>query len=134
MSTAFGNTCLVLAALVSCIMFLPLFDAKPPRGNDEGATGYVIIIITFIQLIFLILLSMAAIAIARNGGFDWVSTQKYVQFILVSVGLLSAIITSAFSAMAKLNSGVRAASVTVVFQNCARYYSVYFNCFRLYPA
>lgn len=105
MTNLFGNICLALAALTNGILLLPFFVIKAPRGNDEGATGYVLILALFLHIVFLCLMAGAALAIERKGGFDWISTQKTSRNLLVFGGLLLLVVAAAFGAAIKVVPG-----------------------------
>ncbi len=97
-----GTTCLLLAALVASPLFTPFFTLKPAGGNDEGATGYLMIIIAILHLGFLFFMALATLAIARNGGFDWISERAAVRNLVVWTGLAAAVFTLFFCAVSKL--------------------------------
>jgi len=102
MNNLLGNICLALAAITSAVMFLPFFVIKTPRSNDEGATGYVLILALFLQLVFLCLMAISTIAINRKGGFDWIASQKLSRNLIVFGGLLLLVVASAFGAAIKI--------------------------------
>jgi hypothetical protein len=105
MTSSLTNICLILAAFLFLLLFLPLFHSKIATSNDQGATGYVIIIIGFLHLVILGLISAAYIAIGRQGGFQWVPGHGFVSTLFVSIGLISCVIISALSVMSRIAPG-----------------------------
>ena len=101
MSSLSGNICLVLAALVFSPVFTPLFHTRVSTSNDQGASGYMIIFVVFIHLLFLALTVFACTSIARNGGFNWISESSFIRTIIIGLGLLSMVIVSAISVMSR---------------------------------
>jgi hypothetical protein len=116
MTTYLANVSLALAALIFILLFLPFFHHKVATSNDQGATGYVIIIIFFLHLVLLGLISVAYIVIGRNGYFDWVSGNGLLRTLIISIGLLSCVIISALSFMSRIAPG----STPVLMQSMAR--------------
>ncbi len=92
MTSLSGNICLALAALISIALLSPLFQHKIATSNDQGATGYLAIIVFFLAFLFLGLMSIVYMAINRQGGFNWVSASGTVRFLFLAIGLLSAVI------------------------------------------
>ena len=111
MSTFLGNICLILAALLYSLLFTPFFHTKISTSNDQGASGYVIIIIMFLHFLILGLVLAACIPIARQGGLDWISANAFTRNTFLIIGLLSMIIISAICLMNKLTDS--SASVLV---------------------
>lgn len=105
MSSLSVNICLVLAALVFSPVFTPLFHSRISTGNDQGASGYMIILVFIIHLLFFGLVTFASFSIARHGGFDWVSQKSTLRTIIVSLGLLSMVTVSAICVMARFANG-----------------------------
>ncbi len=97
MTTLFGNICLALAALVSRELVSSSLHYKPPHGGSGGASAYPIWML-LIHIALLCLLGLATIAIARKGGFDWVSTNKFFRYLLVAGTVFSAVLTLLMSA------------------------------------
>lgn len=104
MTSLFGNICLALAALVSGQMISSVFNYKPPHGGDGGAAGYPIWML-LVHVALLGLLMLASIAIARKGGFDWVSPNAWIRYLLVAAGLLMAVYTLVICAMSMERPG-----------------------------
>lgn len=102
MASLSGTTFLILAALVVSTLFTPLFTLKPPGGNDEGATGYLMILVAILHLGFLFFMALATLAIARNGGFDWISERAGLRNSVIWTGLITAVFTLFFCAVSKL--------------------------------
>ena len=102
MASFSGVTFLFLAGLVAIPLFTPFFTLKPPGGNDEGATGYLMILVAILHLGFLFFMALATMAIARNGGFDWISERAFVRNGVVWTGLITAVFTLFFCAVSKL--------------------------------
>lgn len=107
MSTLFGNLSLVLAALVSSALVTSILRYKPPHGGSGGAAAFPIWML-LVHAALLCLFSVAAIAIARKGGFDWISPNKFIRYLLVVLGLLSAIAVSDWSASNMEHPGAHA--------------------------
>ncbi len=105
--TILGNIFLALATLIFLLFGISVIGKEAPRGGD-AAMGHVWGIILF-NLFFLICMTVVAIAIAWKGGFDWVSPSKGTRFMLVAIGLLTAVITAALSALFKGEPGATAA-------------------------
>ncbi len=105
MNSSLANISLTLAALLFLLLYLPLFHSRIATSNDQGATGYVIIIIAILHLVILGLISAAYVAIGRHGGFDWVPGQGFLRTLIVAIGLLSCIIISAISIMSRITPG-----------------------------
>lgn len=101
MSSLSGNICLVLAALIFSPVFTPLFHSRVSTSNDQGASGYMIIFVVFIHLLFLALTVFACMSIDRNGGFNWISQKSGIRTILICLGLLSMLMVSAISVMVR---------------------------------
>lgn len=101
MSSLPGNICLVLAALVFSPVFTPLFHSKISTSNDQGASGFMLIFVLLIHLLFLGLVFFTALSIGRHGGFDWISQKSFLRIGLVGIGLLSMVIVSAISVMVR---------------------------------
>ncbi len=99
MTSLTGNICLAIAAIISVALISPFFQHKISTSNDQGASGYMVIIVIFLSLLFLGLMSIVYIAINNQGGFDWVSTTGSVRFLILSIGLLSAVIIAAIGVM-----------------------------------
>ncbi|MFZ1679213.1 MAG: hypothetical protein WAT91_18160 [Saprospiraceae bacterium] len=99
MTSLSANICLALAAIISVALLSPFFQHKISTSNDQGASGYMVIIVIFLSLLFLGLMSIVYIAINKLGGFDWVSTTGFVRFLFLSIGLLSAVIIAAIGVM-----------------------------------
>jgi hypothetical protein len=97
MTTLFGNICLALAALVSRELVSSSLNYKPPHGGSGGASAYPIWML-LIHFALLCLLGLATVAIARKGGFDWVSPNKFFRYLLVAGGLFSAVFALLMSA------------------------------------
>ena len=104
MTTLFGNICLTLATLVSGLMVSSIFNYKPPQGGNGGAAAYPIWML-LLHVALLGLLVLATIAIARKGGFDWVSPNKLIRYLLVTAGLLMAVYTLVICAMSMERPG-----------------------------
>ncbi len=102
MSTSLGNICLILTALIYCLLFTPFFHTKISTSNDQGASGYVIIIIMFLHFLILGLILVACIPIARQGGFDWISHNAFARNTFLIIGILSMVIVSAIALMSRL--------------------------------
>ncbi len=102
MSTSFGNICLILTALIYFLLFTPFFHTKISTSNDQGASGYVIIIIMFLHFLILGLILLACIPIARQGGFDWISHHAFARNTFLIIGILSMVIVSAIALMSRL--------------------------------
>ena len=102
MSTSLGNICLILTALIYCLLFTPFFHTKISTSNDQGASGYVIIIIMFLHFLILGLILVACIPIARQGGFDWISHHAFARNTFLIIGILSMVIVSAIALMSRL--------------------------------
>lgn len=101
MSHLFGNLCLLVAALLAGTLYTPLFQHKMSHGNNEGAGGYMIILVVIVHLLILSSLIFAAFAISRQGGFDWLPAQSVSRFLLIAIGLLSAMSISALCLMSR---------------------------------
>ncbi|MEP6794648.1 MAG: hypothetical protein ABJB16_10005 [Saprospiraceae bacterium] len=99
MTSLSGNICLALAALISVALLSPFFQHKISTSNDQGASGYMVIIVIFLSLLFLGLMSIVYIAINRQGGFTWISNNGTLRFLFLSIGLLSAVIIAAIGIM-----------------------------------
>ncbi len=115
MTTLFGNICLTLATLVTSLMISSVFKYKPPHGGDGGAAAYPIWIL-LLHVALLGLLALSAIAIARNGGFDWVSPNKLIRYLLVTGGLLMAVYTSVICGMSMDRPGALSDLVRISMQ------------------
>jgi len=116
MSTLIANLCLILATLVFCIVFTPLFHTKISQSNDQGASGYVVIIVFLIHLVFLGLVALTYLAIARHGGLDWVSKNGVLRFMIVAVALLSVVSISAMSVASRFVDGSEMGIVHLLFR------------------
>jgi hypothetical protein len=90
-----------LAALVFSPVFTPLFHSKVSTSNDQGASGYMIILVVLIHLVFLGLAFFAGLSIARHGGMDWISSSPLLRTGLFSIGLIAMVIISAISVMSR---------------------------------
>ncbi|MEO6039465.1 MAG: hypothetical protein ABIQ93_13715 [Saprospiraceae bacterium] len=99
MSTFLGNCCLGLAALLFGTLITFVFNYKPPIGGNGGANPYGILILLYFAVIF-ILMAISAVAIAQNGGFDWVSAKLPIRFLVVTVCLLAAMIPILYASIA----------------------------------
>lgn len=99
MTSLTGNICLALAALISVALLSPFFQTKISTSNDQGASGYMVIIVLFLSFLFLGLMSIVYFAINKQGAFNWVSTTGSVRFLFLSIGLLSAVIIAAIGVM-----------------------------------
>lgn len=99
MTTILGNACLILAALVSSQMISSTLHYKAPHGGDGGAAAFPIWML-LVHVAFLCLMAVAAVFIAKKGGFDWISSNKWILFPLVTSGLLLAVILSMISTLA----------------------------------
>lgn len=97
--TFLGNIFLALATLIFFMIFSAVFIKEQPRGGD-AVMGYAWGIL-LLNLALLVLLALAAIIIAWKGGFDWISPNKTSRYLLVALGLLAAMATSALSALFK---------------------------------
>ena len=102
MSTSVGNICLIITALLFCLLFTPFFHTKISTSNDQGASGYVVIIIMFLHFLMLGLILVACIPVARQGGFDWISIKPFTRNTFLIIGLLAMIIVSALALMYRL--------------------------------
>ena len=102
MSTSLGNICLILAALIYCLLFTPFFHTIISTSNDQGASGYVVIIIMFLHFLILGLVLVACIPIARQGGLDWISQNAFARNTFLIIGLLSMVIVSALALMYRM--------------------------------
>jgi hypothetical protein len=80
-----------------------LFGKVPPRGGD-AIVGFTWAIIIY-HLLFFALMLFLFIIIASKGGFDWVSSQKSTRYLLVGLGLITAVLTSAISGLFKYENG-----------------------------
>jgi hypothetical protein len=100
-----ANVCLALAAFVFILFSLPLFHHKIAQSNDQGATGYVIIIVAFLHLLILGCISAAYFIIGRDGYFHWVSGHALLRTLIISIGLISCLIFSALTIMNRLAAG-----------------------------
>lgn len=100
--TIIGNILLAISALIFLVLNTGGL-AKAPPSND-GAVGYFWSIM-ILNLVFAISISLVAIIIGYKGGLDWVAAKKSNRVLLVSVGLLAAVLTSAISALFKYEHG-----------------------------
>lgn len=101
MSSLSGNICLALATLVSMALLSPFFQHKISTSNDQGASGYMVIIVIFLAFLFLVLMSVVYVGINGNGGFNWISASGMIRFLFLAVGLLSAVIIAAIGVMSR---------------------------------
>lgn len=110
MTTLFGNICLLLAALVSSTLIASAFNYKPPIGGSGGVAAYPIWML-LLEFAFLCLITLAAFAIARAGGFDWISPNRLIRYVLVTVGVVSAVYMLAAGSMTMENPGSETAII-----------------------
>ena len=99
MSSIPGNITLALAALVFSPVFTPFFHTKVSTSNDQGASGYMIILVLILHLLFLGLLVFTSLSISRHGGFDWISSGSFIRTVTIGLGLTSMVTVSAISVM-----------------------------------
>jgi len=95
MSNLLGNIFLLLAAFVFSLLFTSFFHSKISTSNDQGASGYVMILAFFIHLVFLGLVFAASVSISHQGGFDWISQRPFTRNLFLAIGLLSMVVVSA---------------------------------------
>lgn len=111
MTTILGNTCLILAALVSNQIISSTLHYKAPHGGNGGAAAFPIWML-LVHTAFLGLMALAYIFIAKKGGFDWISTNKWIQFPVVGIGLILAVVISlASTSMQSENTGLKNAGL-----------------------
>lgn len=101
MSTLPGNILLLLAALVFSPVFTPFFNTKISTSNDQGASGYMMILVLLIHLVFLGLTFFAGLSISRHGGLDWISNRSFIRGSVLGVALGSMVIVSAISVISR---------------------------------
>lgn len=112
MSTLSTNLFLAAAALVVSPVFTSFFHSKVSTSNDQGASGYMLILVVILHLLFLALISVAAWSIQRRGGFEWIAQKPLIQMVLLGVGILSMIAASAISVMFWINSSPTSTPLT----------------------
>lgn len=76
-----------------------LYGKTPPKGGD-AVMGYAWTVI-ILNLLFLAGCILIASIIGWKGGFSWVASSPAKRFLIVSIGLLSAVITSALAGLFK---------------------------------
>ena len=112
MSNLPGNIFLLLAALVFSPVFTPFFNTKISTSNDQGASGYMIILVLLIHLVFLGLTFFAGLSISRHGGLDWISNSSLIRGSVVGVALCSMVIVSAISVISRFANASSPAILT----------------------
>lgn len=112
MSTLPGNIFLLLAALVFSPVFTPFFNTRISTSNDQGASGYMIILVLLVHLVFLGLTFFAGLSISRHGGLDWISSKSLIRVGVLGVALCSMVIVSAISVMSRFANASSPALLT----------------------
>jgi hypothetical protein len=103
MATIIGNIFLFLASLLFIGFTTVLYGSSSARGGDAGV-GNVWGVIYF-NLAFLACMTVVTIAIAWNGGFEWIAPDKSTRYFLVAFGFLSAIIATTICGLFKDEPG-----------------------------
>jgi len=98
-----GNIAIVIATIIFFVLVSTLFGKEPPRGGD-GVIGHVWGVIIF-NIVFLVCMVIAAIAIGTNHGFSWIQYSKTGTFFIVMAGLLAACATSTLTGLFKYENG-----------------------------
>jgi hypothetical protein len=99
--TIIGNILLFISALIFAMSAGSLGKAPP---QNDGAVGYYWSLI-IVNLAFTIVMILVALIIGYKGGLDWVSAKKSSRVLLVSIGLLTALVTSGLSGILKYEHG-----------------------------
>ncbi|MCC6462166.1 MAG: hypothetical protein IT260_16990 [Saprospiraceae bacterium] len=98
-----GNLFLVLSLLVYLALNFTDLGKQPSRGGD-ALMGYALGNV-LVYLVLLACLTVATIAIAWKGGFEWISPHQPTRFLLVASGLLLAVLTAGLSALYRYENG-----------------------------
>ena len=101
--TFIGNIFIAIATLISFALVSALFGKEPPRGGD-AVVGYTWGII-YLNIAFLVCMCIVTFIIGYKGGFTWISPNRLTRLILITIGFLSAIITTALSGLFKYENG-----------------------------
>lgn len=101
-----GNIFLAIASLLFLLFGFSVIGKEAPRGGD-AVMGYVWGIILF-YLVFFACIAVVAISIGWKGGFEWVSHGKGMQFLLVTTGLFTSLLTAGLSLLSKGEPGFAA--------------------------
>lgn len=101
--TLIGNILLFISVLIWFSQISVLYFKKAPRGGD-AAVSYIWGII-FQYIAFSVCMALALIMVAGEGGFNWIPATKGMKYLLVILGFLSAMVTTALSALFKNESG-----------------------------
>lgn len=107
--TILGNIFLTIATLIFLLFASSVIGKDAPRGGD-ASIGYVWSIVIF-NLVFLGCMIVVALSVGSKGGFDWISADKGTRFLLVTIGLIAAMVTSALSGFFKGEPGPTAAVI-----------------------
>jgi hypothetical protein len=101
--TFIGNILIIISTFIYLALVSALFGKEPPRGGD-GVVGYYWGII-YLNVAFFVCMCMVTFIIGYKGGFTWISPGRLTRVVIISTGLLSAIITSALSGLFKYEKG-----------------------------
>lgn len=96
-----GNILLVISAILYFILNMSLVKAPP---QNDGAVGYYWSLI-ILNVIIAIVTLITAIVIGYTGGLDWISEKKSTRVLYAGIGIISIIVTIAFSALFKYEHG-----------------------------
>ena len=96
-----GNVLIILCILITAGLYSVVFGRKP--GGD-AMVGYAWSLI-ILSLLFVIGMILTSMVIGAKGGYDWISAHKSSRFWIVTIGILSAVITTALAALFKGEGG-----------------------------
>jgi hypothetical protein len=98
--TIFGNICLCLAAGLYFVPLQKVLHTTPNLNGTYAGVGILFSVVLAIVPLWLCL-SAALFAVTARGGFDWLLSARFAQFLVVILASVTVMIATGFSLLGK---------------------------------